>query len=85
MIGFSAHPYHLVNSRAYLLNHENRTCVLHWAIYSIRYRSVHYSYFPQFMELHSPSISAWLNHCMALTYALQLKMNEYKIIYIQKL
>ena len=41
--------------------------------------------FSQFVELHSASISAWLNHCIALTYALQLKMNECKIIYIQRL
>ena len=40
--------------------------------------------FPLFVELHSASISALLNHCIALTYALQLKMNECKIIYIQK-
>ena len=58
--------------------------MLHWTIYSIRYRFVHCSYFPQFVELHSASISAWLKHCIALTCALQLKMNECRIICIQK-
>ena len=38
-----------------------------------------------FSKLLSVSISSWLNHSIALTYGLQLKMNECKIICIQKL